>query len=279
MVAGLLRHQDFLDQLASGAQYGVFIDDTGSPGLRSSASFLHPDRKSWVGVVVSPWQMPEVLDQFPGALDELAKHTGASEFHFADIYAGRGAFSGVDLQVRLALFEFMAHLFRGYRFPVFVQTLDPVTLSKVREQAGDELPQRLRTFNLTKPQDLALLFLLIWVKRYIQESRASDQVLARVFVDEGFKKAGIGLPIPSWETVFADGAVFFASSSSIQPIQLADFAAFSLNRTQLLRGEEQLNEHDKRFLEIMSPIVWNFQNIDKQVVALDDWASLWDRGS
>jgi hypothetical protein len=123
-----------------------------------------------------------------------------------------------------------------------------------------------------------LFFLLIWIKRYIEESRASHNVLARVFVDEGFKKAGVGLRIPSWGTVFADGAVFFASSSSIQPIQLADFAAFSLNRTQLLRGKQRLTSLDKRFLEMMSPIVWNFQNIEKRIVALDDWANLWDAG-
>jgi hypothetical protein len=278
-VAGPFRHQDFLDELASGTQYGVFIDDTGSPGLRSSVSFLHPDRKSWVGVVVSPWHMAEVLDQFPGALDGLAQHTGAHEFHFADIYGGKGAFSGVDLQVRLVLFEFMAYLFQAYRFPIFVQTFDPTTLSKVRQQVGDDLPERLLSFDLTKPPDLALLFLLIWIKRHIEESRASHDVVARVFVDEGFKKAGIGLLMPSWETVFADGAVFFASSSSIHPIQLADFAAFCLNRTQLLRGRTQLSSLDRSFLEIVAPMAWNYQNIETRTVDLDDWPDCWDTAS
>jgi hypothetical protein len=45
-------------------------------------------------------------------------------------------------------------------------------------------------------------------------------------------------------------------------IQLADFAAFALNRWQLLRVKEKLNEIDKTLLEILSPVAECFTNIE-----------------
>jgi hypothetical protein len=107
----LFQYQDFLDELGEGRSWGVFVDDTGSPGLPSTPANIHPKRKTWVAVVVRPDIMPEVLDQLSRAIDELQRTTGASEFHFADIYAGRREFKHVHLQVRLALFHFMADLF------------------------------------------------------------------------------------------------------------------------------------------------------------------------
>lgn len=69
--------------------------------------------------------------------------------------------------------------------------------------------------------------------------------------------------------MFADGLICFARSDSILPLQLADFAAFCLNRTQLLIGKEQLSELDSSLLRIIEPLAWNFQNIP--VVPLDEW--------
>src|ERR1043165_7889499 len=120
----LPRYQDFIDELAVGRVYGAFIDDSGLPGLSSTPEHLHPQRKSWVAVVVPPHQMGEVLQEFPRALDELKRVTGATEFHFADIYAGRKEFAKdkVGLQVRLSIFRFMAYIFTTYELPILVQT-------------------------------------------------------------------------------------------------------------------------------------------------------------
>jgi len=131
------KYQDHMDELAAGQAYGIFIDDTGSPGLADTPTNFLPKRKSWVAVIVSPHQMPEVLEQLPGALHALKEATGATEFHFTDIYEGRKEFKGVDLQVRLALFEFMASTCSRYQFPFIVQTFDPETLADIRARSGN----------------------------------------------------------------------------------------------------------------------------------------------
>src|SRR5262249_31319858 len=141
-----LRYQDYIDELVRGERYGIFIDDSGSPGLRDTPPNLHPQRKSWVAVVVSPDLMPEVLEQFPRALNELYRGCGATEFHFVEILGGRGPFEIVDLPIRLAIFKFMAHIFSEYQFPVIVQTFDPATLASVRARAMPQLPQKLGPF-------------------------------------------------------------------------------------------------------------------------------------
>ena len=260
------RYQDFVDQQRAGSMHGVFVDDTGSPGLSDTPTHLHPGRKSWVAVVVPKEQIGEVWRQFPRALSQLGRTVGATEFHFTDIYMRRREFRDVPLATRLGVFRFMAHIFATYRFPVFVQTLDPDSLDDIRGRA--DFPERLGPFNLKKHEDLALFFLLLRVKWHLEQRYSGSDTLARIFIDEGFKKSGAAISIPPLKTVFADGLICFARSDSILPLQLADFAAFCLNRTQLLMGKEQLSELDLSLLRIIQPLAWNYQNTP--VVPLDE---------
>lgn len=266
------RYQDFLDELHSGSHFGVFVDDTGSPGMKNTPPNLHPDRKSWVGVVVPPDQMPEVLEQFPEALEEVTREIGATEFHFVDIYNGREEFEGVDLSIRLGLFGFMTHIFATYRFPIYVQTLDPNNLAELRSRAA--WPEKIPPFDLRKQEDMGLLFLLMRLKSHVERHRGDAATLARVFVDEGFKDNGRAITIPTFEKAFADGLICFAKSSSILPLQLADFAAFAMNRVQLLLGKKDLSDLDKSLMQILSPIAPNFQNIETRPISFDQWTPL-----
>jgi hypothetical protein len=218
-------------------------------------------------VIVPRQIIAEVWQQFPAAVEELQRLTGATEFHFADIYGGRRAFKGVPLERRLTLFAFMAYLFSAYRVPVFVQTLDPESIRDVQGRAS--LPERLGPFDFRKHNDLALFFLLLRVKWYLESQYSDADRRARVFVDEGFQRNGAAIMIPPLRGVFADGLVCFGRSDSILPIQLADFAAFCLNRSQLLLGRSKLSELDESFLRTISPIAWNYQSIPK--IPLEGW--------
>ncbi len=255
------RYENFLKELRAGLHHGVFIDDTGSPGLHTT--YPHPERKSYVAVVVPRHQISGVLCELPKAVGELRSRTGAMEFHFSDIYAGRKTFGNVDLNVRLEIFRFMAHIFSVYRFPVIVQTFDPDSIADIRSRAP--FPQQLGPFNLTKIEDMALLTLLFRVEWLLKEIGIEHRVRARVFVDEGFKKNGIAIKMDNFNRCFVDGLVCFARSDTIQPIQLADLAAFCLNRSQLILGKPEPSDLDYAFLNIVSPIAWNYKNIPKGI--------------
>lgn len=255
-------------ELRSGRHYGVFIDDTGSPGL--VAPGLHMERKSWVAVVVPPHQTAEVMDQIPNALS-LLQELGLEdpEFHFTDIWAGKREFRQLDLQQRLAIFRFMAHIFTTYGFQVLVQTFDPANAAEVRSRA--EWPESFGPLKFSDHDDLALIVALLRVRIYLK-TLDGGTASACVVVDEGRLASGKAIILPGLAPTFVAGAVLFASSRLVHAIQLADFAAFIMNRWQLLRVKSELSERDKTFLEIVSPIAENFVNIDP--VSLYGWPNI-----
>jgi hypothetical protein len=249
---------NFAAELRSGRHYGVFVDDTGSPGLKTLG--LHAKRKSWVAVLVPPSQTGEVIDQLPSALSYLSE-IGISdpEFHFTDIWAGKGDYGTLDLQKRLGIFRFMAHIFATYRFPVLVQTFNPDNATHIQRQA--DWPSNFRPLRFNDHEDLALIFLLMRVRQYLK-SPQRDNATACVVVDEGRLVNGSSIVLPGLAPTFHAGAILFASSRVVHAIQLADFAAFVLNRWQLLLVKEKLSDLDKTFLHILTPVAKCFLNID-----------------
>lgn len=249
---------NFAAELRSGRHYGVFIDDTGSPGLKTPG--LHEQRKSWVAVIVPPHQVSEVMEQVPNALSFLEElGLNDPEFHFADIWAGKGEFRKLDLQQRLAIFRFMAHIFATYQFQVLVQTFDPDNASGVQNRA--DWPESLGPLKFSDHEDLALIFALLRVRMHLKAIEGGNAT-ACVVVDEGRLANGKEIVIPGLAPTFCAGAILFASSRLVHSIQLADFAAFIMNRWQLLRVKESLSNLDRTLLEIISPVAERFINID-----------------
>jgi hypothetical protein len=248
-------------ELRSGRHYGVFVDDTGSPGLVTPG--LHSERKSWVAVLVPPHQIVEVLDQIPKALSGL-KELGLEdpEFHFADIWAGRGEFNKLSFEQRLGIFRFMAHIFATYRFEILVQTFDPDNAREVQSSAA--WPDKLGPLRFDDHEDLALIFLLLRIRLHL---KARQGATACVVVDEGRLASGQAIGMSGLRPTFVGGAILFASSRLVHPVQLADFAAFAMNRSQLIRVKESLSELDRTLLEILTPIVELFVNIDSVPLA------------
>ena len=255
-------------ELRSGHHYGVFIDDTGSPGLETPG--LHADRKSWVAVMVPPHQTAEVVNQLPNALSAL-QDLGLKdpEFHFSDIWAGRGEYCKLDLQQRLGIFRFMAHIFATYRFTVLVQTFDPDNASDIHRRA--EWPASFGPLKFSDHEDLALIFALLRVRINLK-SLEGGKATACILVDEGRLASGSSIVLPGLAPTFVAGAVLFVSSRLVPPIQLADFAAFVLNRWQLLRVKESLSKVDQTLLEIVSPIAELFVNIDS--IQVHGWPNI-----
>ncbi len=248
-----LRYQDFIDELRNGTHYGVFVDDTGSPsGL--GYKLLPTDRKTYVGVVIPPSQVPVTYSSFASLLAGLKRRFQISELHFTDVYGGNGEFKKIEWEVRLSIIGTIAKAFGAFDFPIFVQSFEPAQLPEWRDKFN--LPAKLSIFNFNKTEDAALFFLLQRVKMHIRSLQISEPGTAHVFVDEGWKKNGVGLQsLPIFGPEFDGDKVCFASSKSIFLIQLADFAAFILNRMQISGSKEVLNKKEKHLLQVIQPMV------------------------
>jgi hypothetical protein len=255
-------------ELRSGRHYGVFIDDTGSPGLKTPG--LDDRRKSWVAVLVAPSQITDIMDQIPSTLSYLADlGLRDPEFHFTDIWAGKGEYGKLDLEQRLGIFRFMAHIFSTYRFEVLVQTFDPNGAAAVQQAVT--LPETFGPLRLSDHEDLALAFALLRVRTHLQ-SLAGGAATACVIVDEGRLSSGKSIVLPGLAPTFVGGAVLFESSRVVHGIQLADFAAFAMNRWQLLRVKESLKDLDKTLLEIVAPVGESYLNLDR--IRVQGWPDI-----
>lgn len=261
-----IRYQDMIDSQRNGEVNAVFIDDTGSPGLMNTPSHLDPERKSWVGVIIPKTKISEVWHEMPGVIKEVNKWSEVRELHFTDIYQGKKEFKNISDDKRLGIFAAFAHIFYTYEFPVYVQTLDSKSLRNIQERAP--FPDKLGPFNLKRPYDTALFILLIRIKAFLEGLNNIHNQTTHVFIDEGYKKNGIGIRIPFDTHVFYKDLICFAKSDRILPLQLADCAAFCMNRQQILIGKHPLSNFDIKFLQLIEPMVNNFRNLDKKFLEI-----------
>lgn len=260
-----------MGDLASGKYYGVFIDDSGSPGLRDAPSMLSKDGKTWVAVIVPPDHMKELMDRYLEMLTLVHLMHGANELHFKDIHAATGAFVGVAPEVRLELFLVLAKIFEKYRLQVLAVNFDPDKVARLRKRMPS-IPQRLGPFDLTSPDAFGLFYLFMKVSKYLKKEVKAEERQTYVVVDSGLQKHGKAI-VATWELHFARQRIFFATSDSVYLLQLADFAAFSVNRTQLVAGRKRLKPFDLALLRILSPIASHFRDmykVDIQVEPMKD---------
>ncbi len=245
--------------------YGVFIDDTGSPGMENTPPPLHPDRKSWVAIIIPPDQKRAVTQALQDAVDALRADLGKDEYHFVEIYNGKCPFRQLSIEERLIIFQYFADIVYVHGLPILVQTLDPD--SHAQSMFGKlKLPKIASCFDMSSPQDTALWLLLTRVWDYIRSTRTNENHRAFVCIDEGFKRPGFSPEIDVMDDALHDGRIYFASSAELPLIQLADFAAFCLNRTQLAIRRDKRNTFDMQLLQVLSPIASQYINMTKKLL-------------
>ena len=252
------RVSQFLADTLEGRYTGVFIDDTGLPGLDTGTEFVTSGRKTWVAVVVPPRIMPIISSSLTSALENLRVRTGAEEFHFADIYSGRKQFKGIELNYRLACFDYFSSLFAKHDLPIFVQSFEPSHLARMH--AACEIPKKIGWMDMQKTEDAAFFFLMKHIQDHLVAKARKYGVPARVFVDEGRARQGVCMRWP-FEEIFADGLICFMNSSLCFPLQLADFAAFALTRNQWIMTKPIKTEIDMLFVALLSRLGGKFRNV------------------
>ncbi len=138
-------------------------------------------------------------------------------------------------------------------------------------RSRSQWPDMLGPLKFSNHQDLALIFALLRARVHLK-AIGDGSASACVIVDEGRLASGKAIGLPGLAPTFVAGAILFASSKLVHAVQLADFAAFVMNRWQLLRVKTNLSELDKTLLEFVAPIGANFVNIDS--VPVHGWPNV-----
>jgi hypothetical protein len=65
---------------------GIYIDDTGTSGMKSKSNYDAIHKKTWIALILTPEQRQEAYIQMNGCVEEIKTRFNAKEFHFIDIY-------------------------------------------------------------------------------------------------------------------------------------------------------------------------------------------------
>ncbi|NIC42212.1 hypothetical protein [Aquabacterium sp. A08] len=224
----------------------IAIDDTYGPEIATGSSFVTGDRRTHVAVVFPDEDVQDIRRQAAECLAEIAVLTGvvANEFHFVDIYNRKSPWDKLPDQANLRLFEFFASIYKHYRWPVLIQTIDTRTLG---DHGIGGLAGIIDGLDLSDRADLSLVWLLIKLK--IKFKKNPEPIT--LFIDEGRKKPGTQFG----SKIFHDWQGSFSgcySSSAAEPLlQVADFMAFCINRSTHLAMKSKRSDVDSWFLNLV----------------------------
>lgn len=225
----------------------IAIDDTYGPETSTNSLFVTGSRRSHVAVLFPDEDVEDIRSQAVGCLNEVCNLTGvsATEFHFVDIYNRKRPWDKLVDRANLKIFAFFAEIYRHYKWPIVIQTIDKRTLS---DHGIVSFEGKIDGLDLSNTAYLSLLMLLTKIK-----NRFKDKLVPiTLFVDEGREKPGkiFGSKIfHDWPASYTGN---YASSSQEPLLQIADFIAFCVNRSTHLALKSNRSEVDTWFLNLVA---------------------------
>jgi hypothetical protein len=161
---------------------------------------------------------------------------GAEELHFTEIYSGEGTWKSVAVDKRAEIIDLMAKLMDGFGLPIVHQTVSEFTLLDHPQLRWPPEEQRVGDWNLDDLSHFGLMMLCSQTSEYIrtmkEDSPQDFELPFPLYVDEGIMPAGGERKLPNWSDVIEGPRACFRRSSDVPGIQLADFAAFAITRSQ-----------------------------------------------
>ena len=214
----------------------------------------------------TPLQSQYAITQMDGLCNEVAEQFGADELHAYEIFQRQGCWAEVPISHLKGIIACVAEIFRMMEFPIVVQTFWDGNESHERlvEIASAEDIERLQKvcgIDIESPKDAAFILCVWWCKNFVAKEFPGTKW--EVFADAGEQKPGRTMVIPIGWSGSEPIRVYFEDSKVCRLIQLADYVAYFLNRSQQLAHSNSLDAHDEELLDILGTC-WNFVNIEYQ---------------
>ena len=201
---------------------------------------------SWCAILLNEKQHLSALNFMSRELKELYRQLKLDEFHFTDIFSGKGIYRHVEN--RLDFFKEFSAFSALEQFVVFFQSFGEDDYDRLRLR---KTQVTIDGFKLYDYSDFALYNLILQIGRYLYFNSDYSKP-CRIVIDEGRCKNNSLQNCSILGNLLDDRKILYKSSKEEPLLQLADFTAFTLNRFNWLMMKEGLNEYDKEFLEIVS---------------------------
>ncbi len=238
----------------------VLMDDGGSKIETRNGS---QDRQTWIAVLVPPSLSQYAISQMDGIHDEVKARFGAAELHAYEIFQRQNCWAEVPIGALKGVIAGVAEIFRIMKFPIIVQTLwkgneSHQQLVNMGSEKNVGFIRQKFGIDLESPKDAAFLLCIRRCRDYITEEFPSTKW--EIFSDAGKKKPGrTGLVPLRWEESDLI-RVHFEDSKICRLIQLADFVAYFLNRSQQIAHSNSRRVYDEELIDILGKC-FNFVNI------------------
>lgn len=251
----------------------IYVDDSGNPGARSGSDFLPSSRKAWTAVIVPTTVASEVQEGMEIFLNAVRGEFGVNELHFTEIYSKKGLWKDVSAEERAKVIGIMSEMINAFDLPIVHQSVSDFTRTDHPKIAR---PFQTVEWNTEDISHFGFLVLCSEVSVHLRELRdysSKDFNLPfPLFADEGILKAGRSRALPNWGDVIDGPEVRFRNSADIAGLQLADFAAFIINRTQWIaatRSPGPLTPAEEVILRASGTL--NILNLTPQVTPVEDF--------
>ncbi|CAX26985.1 protein of unknown function [Methylorubrum extorquens DM4] len=201
---------------------------------------------------------------------------GAEELHFTEIYSGEGPWKAVAVEKRAEMFGLMARLMDTFGLPIVHQTVSDYTLLDHPNLSRSLKGQRVGDWDLEDKSHLGLLMLCSQVSKHIRAMKGDNPrafaLPFALYIDEGVMSAGGERKFPNWSDVIEGPKACFRKSCDVPGIQLADFAAFVITRSQWAvvkrKPSQVLGRADELILRAAAGL--NILNLPMSRVRLDE---------
>jgi hypothetical protein len=225
------------------------IDDTGSPGNSDETRFLKENRKTLVGVFIHSKNREHLEQTIKEVVLTLNKRFGITELHLTDLANKKNEYSQISNEDRLEIMKLLSKWFSNIQLPYFVQTCTDKTFV----ENGIPLKGKLANFNFNKGEDQALFLLITSIKKFMDEHFPNEKV--EIVMDEGRKKNNQIEQFKGFSEFIHDGNIKYFSSKGFVLLQIADFFAYSINRTQMSIIKEKKTEFDIKLYEYLIAVL------------------------
>lgn len=241
----------------------IYIDDTGNAQHRSDFKYDTSMSASWCAILLNEKQHLSALNFMSRELKELYRQLELDEFHFADIFSGKGIYRHVEN--RLDFFKEFSAFSSLEQYVVLFQSFaeDDYERLKIKKTHAT-----IDGFKLYDYSDFALYNLLLQIGRFLYTN--SDYTKpCKIVIDEGRCKNNSYQNCSILGNILENGKILYKSSKEEPLLQLADFTAYTLNHCNWLDMKNSLNEYDKKFLKIASLANFNVPFLKKNELNID----------
>jgi hypothetical protein len=220
---------------------GIYIDDSGNPGASAPSPFLTSSRKSWAAVIIPESISSDIEHVMSVFLDGIKQDFGAQELHFTEIYSGKGVWKGVSVKKRIEIFDLMVSVVSGFHIPILYQTFSD-EFRKDHKELWDKVASLDTGFwNFSRVDHISYFMLLLQIKdaiRSLRKNSADFKQKFRIFTDEGLAKDGSAQSVPCQREDIFEGDISFLNSQRSVGLQIVDFAAFVISKSQRIMMEK-----------------------------------------